>query len=101
MVVRSPLQQQGENMLLTVHVQPNAARTELVGLHGESLKVRLHAPPVDGQANAELCRFIADVFGVRRQAVTVLSGASSRQKRLCIEQVHVVPAIITTILEGI
>ena len=65
---------------LTLHVQPGASRTEVTRTHGDALKVRLAAPPVDGKANAELLRFLAEVFGVPRRNVTLLRGESSRAK---------------------
>ena len=65
---------------LTLHVQPGASRTEVAGTHGDALKMRLAAPPVDGKANAELLRFLAEVFGVPRRNVTLLRGESSRAK---------------------
>ncbi|MEN3112772.1 DUF167 domain-containing protein [Uliginosibacterium paludis] len=71
---------------LSLHVQPGARQTGFAGLHGEALKVRLAAPPVDGKANACLLAFIAEFTGVPRRAVTLLSGETSRQKVLRIEQ---------------
>lgn len=65
---------------LSVHVQPRAARTEIAGEHGDALKVRLAAPPVDGAANDALVAFLADRFGVPRRAVRVVSGHASRRK---------------------
>lgn len=65
---------------LTLHVQPRAARTEIVGLHGDALKLRLAAPPVDGAANDALIRFLAERLGVSRSALTLVSGATSRRK---------------------
>ena len=74
----------GDDLVLMLHVQPGAKRTEVAGIHGEGaaarLKVRLAAPPVEGKANAELLRFLASVFGVPRRAVQLLRGESSRQK---------------------
>ena len=67
---------------LSLRIQPNAKRTEFVGLHGEAMKLRLAAPPVDGKANAALCAFIADFCGCPKSAVSVVSGAASRAKRL-------------------
>lgn len=63
-----------------MHVQPGAKRTEFVGLHGEALKLRLAAPPVEGKANAALQVFVAEYFGVARSAVSLVSGETSRQK---------------------
>ena len=68
--------------LLQVHVQPRASRSEIAGLHGDAIKVRLRAPPVDGAANEELIRFLAELLDVRRDAVSLVSGATSRSKRL-------------------
>jgi uncharacterized protein len=74
----------GEDVVLMVHAQPGAKRTEVAGIHGEGaaarLKIRLAAPPVAGKANAELLRFLASAFGVPQRAVLLLRGESSRQK---------------------
>ena len=71
--------------LLTVHVQPAAKTTEIVGLHGDALKIRLAAPPVDGKANATLIAFIADRLGIAKSAITVKIGQTSRRKTIAIE----------------
>jgi uncharacterized protein (TIGR00251 family) len=63
-----------------VRVQPRASRTELAGTLGDELKVRVAAPPVDGQANEELVRFLAKQLRVPRSAVTIVSGTGSRSK---------------------
>lgn len=67
---------------LQLHVQPRAARTEVAGLHGGALKIRLAAPPADGAANEALVRFLADTLGVPRTAVTLVAGTTSRRKRV-------------------
>ena len=67
-------------LVLTLHVQPGAKRTEVAGVHGDALKVRLAAPPVDGKANAALLRYLADAFGVPQRGVTLVRGEISRQK---------------------
>ena len=69
-----------EGIRLSVHVQPRASRTEIAGIHGEALKVRLAAPPVDGAANEALVDFLSERFAVPRRAITILSGAQSRAK---------------------
>jgi uncharacterized protein (TIGR00251 family) len=63
-----------------VRVVPRARRNQLGGLHGEALKVRLTAPPVEGAANKALCSFLAEQLGVRSGAVEIISGHTSRQK---------------------
>ncbi len=65
---------------LTLHVQPRASRTEVAGPHGDALKVRLAAPPVEGAANEELVRFLAERLKVPRSAVTLVSGMGGRRK---------------------
>ena len=68
-----------------VHVQPRAATSEIVGVHGAALKVRLQAPPVDGAANEALVRLLADLLHVPRRSVHVVAGATSRAKTVEIE----------------
>ena len=65
---------------VSVHVQPRAARTEIAGLHGTALRVRLNAPPVDGAANEALVALLAERFDVPRRAVRVVAGHASRAK---------------------
>lgn len=66
--------------MLTLHVQPGAKRSDVAGMHGQALKLRLAAPAVDGKANAELVRFLAQVFDVAARNVTLVRGETSRQK---------------------
>lgn len=65
---------------LTLHIQPGAKKTEVAGRHGDALKIRLAAPPVDGKANEELVRFLAEALGLPRSAVTIKSGQIARRK---------------------
>ena len=65
---------------LTLHIQPGAKKTEAVGEHGDALKIRLAAPPVDGKANASLLDFVATRLGVPKSAVSLKSGQTSRRK---------------------
>jgi len=67
---------------LVVHVVPRAKRTEVVGRHGDALKIKLKAPPVDGAANAELVRFVAEQLDIPRSAVTITAGHTARRKTL-------------------
>lgn len=73
-----------EGVEIRIHLQPRASNTEIVGLYGEAVKIRIAAPPVDGRANAELCRFLARQLGLPQESVRVISGVSSRQKRVFI-----------------
>ncbi len=65
---------------LTLHVQPGARRSEIVGLHGDALKLKLAAPPVEGRANEALLKFISGLFGVPTRQVELRQGAQSRHK---------------------
>jgi uncharacterized protein (TIGR00251 family) len=85
MADRPWLREDGAALVLTLRVQPGAKRTEVAGIHGDALKIRLAAPPVDGKANAALLRFLADAFGVPLRNATLLRGETSRAKVVRIE----------------
>jgi hypothetical protein len=65
---------------ISLRVSPNARKTEFDGFHGERLRIRLHAPPVDGKANRDLVLFIAGQLGVRKTQCAVIHGETSRDK---------------------
>jgi len=69
---------------LTLHVQPGAKRSEITGLHGDSLKIRLAAPPIEGRANEALLKFIAEIFAVPLRNVKLNQGNQSRHKVVAI-----------------
>jgi len=70
--------------LLAIHAQPGARRTEVAGLHGQALKVRVAAPPVEGRANDELIALVAETLGVPRKSVSVVKGGASRHKTVLV-----------------
>ncbi len=65
---------------LTVRVQPGANRSEVVGPHGDAIRIRVASPPVDGKANAELVRFLAEHLGVPARSVDIVRGHTNRTK---------------------
>ncbi|HKY01623.1 MAG TPA: DUF167 domain-containing protein [Burkholderiales bacterium] len=69
-----------EGYTLAIHAQPGAKRSEVAGLHGDRLKIRLAAPPVEGRANEALIAFLADELNLPRSKVRVIKGESSREK---------------------
>jgi uncharacterized protein (TIGR00251 family) len=71
---------------LRLRVVPNARRNEVVGTHGEAIKVKIAAPALDGRANEELIEFIAHSLHVSRRAVRLVQGAKSRDKLLEIDE---------------
>lgn len=74
-----------QGAVLTVHVQPNAPRTECVGPYGDALKIRVAAPPVEGAANEALIRFLAERCGVPAGAIVIRSGSSARRKQILLK----------------
>jgi uncharacterized protein (TIGR00251 family) len=81
------------SVLLALHVQPGARRTAVVGPHGNRLKVAVASPPAEGRANAALIAFLADRLDLPRSSISVVSGASSREKRLCLDTDRAAAAI--------
>ena len=65
-----------------VCVVPRASKTEIVGEHYGSLKIRIASAPVDGAANAELIKFLAKKFGVKKADIGIISGETSKNKRI-------------------
>ena len=72
-------------LLIRFFVQPRASKNEIVGLHGDALKVRLTSPPVEGAANAMLIKFLSKQLGIAKSSVSIHSGLSSRQKTVEVE----------------
>ena len=81
----------GEVLTLTLHVQPGAKSTNVAGLHGEALKIRLAAPPIEGRANDALLRFIAESFDVPLRQVELKQGGQSRHKVVAVTGSKVEP----------
>lgn len=79
---RSSVRDSPEGAVLTVHVQPKASHTEYVGVHGDALKFRVAAPPVEGGANDALRSFLAKRFGLSKGAVVIRAGLASRRKEV-------------------
>lgn len=82
---------QGEDLFLHCQLQPKAAHDEIVGLHGDRLKLRITAPPVDGKANEHLVRWLSKLFAVPRSQVTIVQGELGRQKTLLIRAPRQLP----------
>jgi uncharacterized protein (TIGR00251 family) len=74
----------GDVLTVVLHVQPGAKRTEVLGTHGDALKLRLAAPAIDGRANACLIDFLAQCFAVPKSAVEIRTGAGTRRKLVAI-----------------
>ena len=72
-------------MILEVHVQPGAKRSEFAGRHGERVKIRLAAPAIENRANEALIEFLAEHYRVPRRNVRIAAGLKSRDKRVVID----------------
>ena len=70
---------------LAIKAIPNAPRSAVAGWLGDTLKVKVHAPALEGRANEELCEFLAETLKVHHRAVTLVQGDKSRQKIVQIE----------------
>ena len=68
-----------------VYVQPKASKNAIVGVHGDALKIRLTAPPVDGAANKLCIQYLSKITGISKAAIEIASGHTSRTKHI---QVH-------------
>jgi len=76
------IQNHSSGLVFKVHVQPRSSRNQVVGLHGDALKVKLTAPPVEGKANQACIEVLSEALGVSRSSLAILSGQSSRQKHV-------------------
>ena len=89
-------QWQGDDLILHCRIQPNASADEIVGVqpdaNGESVKIRITAPPVDGKANQYLIQFVAKAFSVSKRDIMIEKGQSGRQKRIRIRAPGQIPA---------
>lgn len=77
-----------DGVSLFVQVQPRAGKTEYLGILGEALKFRVAAPPVDGAANQVLCEYLAKLFSLPKSQVVILSGQTSKKKRVLLKGVE-------------
>lgn len=80
-----------KTLSLRVQIQTRASRDQIVGVHGDALKISLTAPPVEGQANAHLIKFLARLFAVPQKQVTITHGLKSRIKIIIIESPQKLP----------
>ena len=74
----------GSGVVIAVHVSPGAPANGVAGLHGDALKIRVHASPVEGRANRELVRFLAERLDVPRASLAITSGETGRRKRILV-----------------
>lgn len=90
--------QQGD-LLLNLYIQPKANRDQIVGLHGDELKVAITAPPIDGKANAHLSKYLAKAFKVPKSDVQILKGELGRHKQVRIIAPKLIPPEVNALIE--
>lgn len=83
---------------MRIYLQPKASRDQFLGLHGAELKIAITAPPVDGKANAHLLKWLAKQCKVAKSQVQLLTGDTSRRKRVMIESPNVIPQALAALL---
>jgi len=81
---QSWISQSAEGVIINVHAVPRAARDAVQGLHGDALKIRLHAPPVDGKANEALVDFLSETLNIPKRDIKLKSGLNQRRKIIAI-----------------
>ena len=86
-----------DEFLLRIYVQPGAKKTEISGLYGDSLKVRLLSPPIEGRANKELVHFIAKIFNIPKTQVILKKGQHSRKKIIEIHGSRITPQSVVVL----
>lgn len=86
------------DLRLRIFLQPKASRDHIAGVHDGELKISITAPPVDGQANAHLIKFLSKTFKVPKSAIVLEKGELSRHKQILIPAPKVIPPLIQTLL---
>ncbi|SMG59235.1 DUF167 family protein YggU [Cedecea sp. NFIX57] len=94
----SAVTQQPDGLVLRLYIQPKASRDSLVGMHGDELKVAITAPPVDGQANAHLVKYLAKQFRVAKGQVAIEKGELGRHKQVKIIDPQQIPTEVAALI---
>ena len=92
------VQQVGADIRLRIFLQPKASKDQIVGLHDDELKITITAPPVDGQANAHLLKFLSKQFKVAKSAIVLEKGELNRHKQILIPNPSQIPEIVKALL---
>jgi uncharacterized protein (TIGR00251 family) len=74
-----------DGILIKVHIVPNSSKTQIVGTHGDRLKLKIKAPPVDGKANEEIVSFLSKTLNIKKNQIELMTGQTSKSKNLLIK----------------
>ncbi|HCU65368.1 MAG TPA: YggU family protein [Rheinheimera sp.] len=91
------LSYRGDDLLIQLYVQPKASRDQIIGLHGDEIKLAITAPPVDGKANAHVLKLLAKLFGVSKSQIELLKGELSRHKQVLVKAPFQLPPELVSI----
>lgn len=89
----------GADLLLQLYVQPKASRDQIVGLHGDAIKIAITAPPVEGKANSHIQKLLATLFAVSKSQVELVKGDLSRHKQVLIKAPFQIPAEFASLMQ--
>lgn len=78
-----------EGVVISLFVQPNAPKSQIIGEYNQLLKIKIKSPPVEGKANDEIIRFFSEIFGIAKNKIEILSGDKSKQKRVLVKGLSV------------
>jgi uncharacterized protein (TIGR00251 family) len=95
----SAVSQTADGLVLRLYVQPKSSRDAIIGEHGDELKVAITAPPVDGQANTHLVRYLAKQFRVAKSQVVIEKGETGRHKQIVIHHPQQIPTSVAALLD--
>lgn len=82
MKIEVPFEKTANGLLIKVKVEPRSSKRKITGLQGDALKIKLTSPPVEGKANEELIEFLSGAFGIRKSAIRIARGGSSKHKMI-------------------
>lgn len=98
-----PIKEAATGVVFSIQVLPRSSQCKVAGVQGDFLKIKLTAPPVDGRANEEATRFLAGIFGVKREQVQILGGLKSKKKIVMIKDITKkdVDAVLAALLSSL
>lgn len=88
----------GDDFRLRIFLQPKASKDQIIGLHDNELKISITAPPIDGQANAHLLKFLSKAFKVAKSEIVLEKGELNRHKQILIPQPKIIPPVVANLL---
>ncbi|OOF38908.1 YggU family protein [Rodentibacter mrazii] len=94
----SAIEKMSDGIRLKIFLQPKASKDQIVGIHNEELKITITAPPIEGQANAHLLKFLSKIFKVPKSSILLEKGELNRHKQIWIPNPKLIPQEIENLL---